>query len=180
MFTCPLNADACLKPLEIRHAADIYNLIDSNRQHLRCWLPFIDKTRHVIDSEVFVRAVQNQFILDGSITAGIWYKKEMAGIIGMHSINWQNRATTIGYWLGEKFQGKGLATLSVRKFLDYSFRDINLCRVEIKAGTKNSRSRAVAERLGFRHEGTLRDAEWLYDRFTDLEVYAILKNDWIG
>jgi ribosomal-protein-serine acetyltransferase len=178
MFTCTLNDNACLKPLEIRHAADIYNLIDSNREHLRRWLPFIDNTRHVIDSEVFVRAMQNQYILDGSVSAGIWYKEEMAGVIGMHSINWSNGATTIGYWLGEGFQGKGLVTLSVKAFLNYSFTELNLHRLELRAGTENSRSRGVAERLSFTHEGTLRDAEWLYDRFIDLEVYAMLKSDW--
>jgi len=180
MFTCPLNDDACLKMLEVRHAPDIYNLIDSNREYLRRWLSFVDSTRHPVDTEVYVRATQNQYILDGSICAGIWHMGEMAGLIGMHSINWSNRATSIGYWLGEKFQGKGLVTLSVRAFLDYIFSELNRHRVELRAGTKNSKSRAVAERLGFTHEGTLRDAEWLYDRFIDLEVYAMLKSNWPG
>jgi len=43
---------------------------------------------------------------------------------------------------------------------------------------ENTRSRAIAERLGFRLEGVHRDAEWLYDHFVDLACYAMVARDW--
>jgi ribosomal-protein-serine acetyltransferase len=50
--------------------------------------------------------------------------------------------------------------------------------VEVRAAPGNRRSRAIPERLGFRQEGILRDAEWLYDHYVDLVVYAMLADDW--
>jgi ribosomal-protein-serine acetyltransferase len=42
---------------------------------------------------------------------------------------------------------------------------------------ENVKSRAIPERLGFRAEGTVRQAEWLYDRFVDHVVYGLLAGD---
>jgi len=48
----------------------------------------------------------------------------------------------------------------------------------LRAAAENKKSRAVAERLGFKHEGTLRDYEWLYDHFVDLAHYGIKASEW--
>ena len=50
--------------------------------------------------------------------------------------------------------------------------------MEIYAVTENTRSRAVAERLGFQHEGTRREAYRLGDAYVDLEEYALLEGNW--
>jgi ribosomal-protein-serine acetyltransferase len=52
--------------------------------------------------------------------------------------------------------------------------------VEIRAGVGNRRSRAVAERLGFRQEGVLSEAELVGDHYIDHVVYAMLARDWSG
>ena len=61
---------------------------------------------------------------------------------------------------------------------DHAFSEWDLNRVAIYAGQGNSKSRAVAERLGFNFEGILRGAEWVNDRYVDLAVYSMLKRDW--
>jgi len=64
--------------------------------------------------------------------------------------------------------------------VDHAFGAWRLHRVEIRAGVENARSRAIPERLGFRREGVLREAERVGDRYVDQVVYAVLAGDWPG
>lgn len=71
-------------------------------------------------------------------------------------------------------------TRSVAALIDLAFGPLDLHRFQLLAATGNRRSRAVAERLRLRHEGTMRDAERIGERFVDLEVYAVLAPEWRG
>lgn len=89
-----------------------------------------------------------------------------------------NRKDTIGYWLAEKFQGKGIITDAVKALIKYGFTEMNLNRIEILCAVDNTKSRAVPERLGLVNEGITRDCEWLYDHFVDSVTYSILSKEW--
>jgi ribosomal-protein-serine acetyltransferase len=51
-------------------------------------------------------------------------------------------------------------------------------KVEIRAASGNKKSRAVPERLGFKQEGCIRQAEYLYDHYVDHVVYGMLDLEW--
>ncbi|WP_410505761.1 GNAT family N-acetyltransferase [Janthinobacterium sp.] len=87
--------------------------------------------------------------------------------------------TKIGYFIGEKFQGKGIITRSVRAVLEYCFDSLNINRMELRCAVGNLPSMRVAERLGFTHEGVLRQEEFLNGIFVDQHVYALLSEDFI-
>jgi ribosomal-protein-serine acetyltransferase len=56
---------------------------------------------------------------------------------------------------------------------------LRLNRVGIEAAPNNPRSRALAERLGFREEGVLREAErFADDDYRDLVLYSMLASEW--
>lgn len=177
MFSHPLDPDTELRILEIRHAPRLFALVDANRLHLRQWLPWVDATKSADDSRVFIDLTLRQLAQSNGFHAGIWNQGELAGVIGHHRIDWTNGATTLGYWLGETFQGKGLMTRAVQAFVHHGFVDLKLNRFEIRCALGNQRSRAIPERLGFKPEGVLRDAEWLYDHFVDHVIYAQLARD---
>ena len=71
-------------------------------------------------------------------------------------------------------------TAAVTALLRHGFRTLEFNRIEIRVGVRNRRSRAIPERLGFRHEGTLRQVERLGDRFVDHAVYGMLAPEWRG
>ncbi len=179
MFYHKLSEDAELRPLEARQSPELFALIDDNRLHLRQWLPWVDLTRTVDDSRAFIELTLRQFAQSNGFHAGIWYQDELAGVIGHHRIDISNGATVLGYWLGERFQGKGLMTLAVQAFVRHAFEDVKLNRFEIRCAVGNDRSRAIPERLGFKPEGVLRDAEWLYDHFVDHVVYGQLAREYL-
>jgi len=178
MFEHKVDDDITLRLLEPRHADALFALVDANRQHLRQWLPWLDANSAVSDTLQFIKMTQKQFADNAGFVAGIWYCGDIVGVVGHNRIDWENRISYPGYWLTEGFQGKGIMTKSCHALINHAFGELNLNRVDIRCAVENSKSRAIPERLGFRQEGVIRQAEWLYDKFVDHVVYGVLSNDW--
>lgn len=169
-----------LELLNQDHAQELFELIEANREFLKEWLPWLDNNRYLQNTIDFIKITQMQYERNETVQFALVHKEEIAGIVGFHRIDWLNRATAIGYWIGEQYQGRGLVTRSCSKVLEYSFGRMGLNRIEIRCATENVRSRSIPERLGFKEEGLIRDAEWLYDHYVDHIVYGMLESDWVN
>lgn len=180
MVKISVEDDLTLKNLELRESEEMMLLVDANRPYLREWLPWLDLTRNIDEMIVFVESAIRQQSSGVGFQAGIWYCNQLVGIIGYHHLEWANRSTCIGYWLAEGHQRKGIMTKACRSLVDYAFDELRLNRVEIRCAVGNIKSRAIPERLGFKSEGLLREAEWLYDHFVDHVVYGMLARDWLA
>ena len=182
MFRASLRSGLDLGLLEERHAATVFALIDANREYLREWMPWVDATAAEDDTLAFIRASLEQFAANNGFAAGIWTgagnSRAFAGVIGTHKINWLNRKVEIGYWVGQEFQGRGIVTAACRAVVTHLLIEMDLNRVEIHCATGNAKSCAIAKRLGFTLEGTLREAELCSGRYLDLHVFGMLKQDW--
>lgn len=160
------------------HANELFQLVDSNRPHLREWLPWLDSQRGIADSYQFVRLMRDQFKNSESMTMGIWNRDSLCGVISFHRFDWMNKSSMIGYWIASTHQGKGIMTKACKAMLEHGFTRLGLHRVEIKCAAGNKKSCAIPERLGFVNEGISRQGEWLYDHYVDLVVYSMLAPDW--
>ena len=178
MFQIEIDKQLQLKLLHVSDAESLFVLTDANRAHLKEWLPWVDYTQTVVDSQKFIEQALQQFAQNKGFQAGIFYNDALVGMIGLHEINWSNRSTAIGYWLAEEAVGNGIMTKATRAVLTYVFEFLKLNRVDIRAASGNVRSQAIPKRLGFVHEGTLRQAEWLYDHFVDLELFTMLREEY--
>lgn len=178
MFVHTLGKTAELRLLEQRHAEELFALTDQSRAHLRRWLPESDVPRSLGDCRTVIKAGLERFANNLGILAGIWCEGRLVGVIGLGKIEWENRSSSIGYWLGESFQGKGLAREACRALINYAFRDLKLKRLEIRCATDNPKSCAIPRRLGFRKEGVLLQSQALDDRYLDIEVYGLLAEEW--
>ena len=116
--------------------------------------------------------------LEKAADFGIYYKGVLVGVIGYHIIDKTNKKTTIGYWLDQNYQGKGIMTKAAKMLIEFAFKKLELNRIQISCAIGNDKSCRIAERLGFKMEGTAREAEWLYDHFVDWKQYSLLKSDW--
>jgi len=160
------------------HAEELFELTDRNKGYLRKWLPWLDSNKYIQNTIDFIQYSSKQYEENNGLQLCIRSGGGLAGMIGFHRVDWLNHSTSIGYWLAEDFQGKGIMTASCRCLLDYAFGNLGMNRVEIRCATENKRSRAVPERLGFTEEGTIRQAEWLYDHYVDHIVYGMLREEW--
>ena len=87
MFGYELGENTELRLLEERHAEQLADLTDRNRDHLRTWLPWVDAGRTVEDSKNFIRSTLKQFVENNGFQAGIWHEGRLAGVVGYHAID---------------------------------------------------------------------------------------------
>lgn len=167
-----------LRLLKLPDADRIFHLVDSNRQHFRQWLPWVDETKTVNDSRKYIQDATEQHEKGTGLYLGIEHKGELIGTVAFIFIHKRNRKAHIGYWLDQGHQGKGIMTTACRMLISYGFRKLNLNRVELGCAVDNARSCAIPKRLGFTKEGVIRDSEWLYDHFVDHEFYGLLLRNW--
>jgi ribosomal-protein-serine acetyltransferase len=172
-----IGEDRTVRQLEEADAEELYEVVAANREYLSEWLPWPPMQTLEITREFIVRS-RTQSPENQGFQAAIIDRGRIVGGVGFHRLDWQNRSTSIGYWLAESAQHRGLVTSAVIALIDHAFDIWKLNRIEIHAGVGNLRSRAVPERLGFTEEGVLREAEVVGDRYVDHVVYGMLARDW--
>ena len=175
-----IDDDSRLELINQSYAEELFDLIEENREFLKQWLPWLDNNRYLQNTIDFITISQLQYERSETIQFVLFYKGKIAGIVGFHKIDWINRLTSIGYWIGEGFQGHGLVTKACSRVLDYSFGKLGLNRIEIRCAADNFKSRAIPERLGFKEEGLVRQAEWIYDHYVDHIIYGMLESEWLN
>ncbi len=175
----PVNSHISLHLINESHALPIFELVDQNRVYLREWLSFVDKMDTIAFAKTFVKGTQKRNQEGVEFAFVIVDRDVVMGRIGVYKIDQQNKIGEIGYWISEKAQGQGIVHLACSALLPFCFNVLGLNRIEIKCGVENSRSQSIPSKLGFVNEGMLRQSEWLYDKFIDLYLYSLLKEDFL-
>ena len=73
-------------------------------------MSFVDRTKTVKDIEAYIHSGLEKFAKGNGFQLGIWADGELVGVIGLNYIFREFRCTEIGYWLGAKFEGRGVMT----------------------------------------------------------------------
>ena len=177
MATIVVDSEILLRRPTLEDAEGLFALVDSNRQYLRRWLPWVDFVASLEDERLWV---QTHLAEDApEYVLLMVYKGDVAGAVGIRGRGSRSRRGEIGYWIAENMQGRGIVTRSCRVIIDYMFERLNMNRVVIRASADNVRSRSIPHRLGFTFEGTERQSELLYDdTFQDMAVYSMLASEW--
>lgn len=173
-----INDKIRLEEIKLSMVQVIFDTIERDRDYLMEWLPFVEMTRHVSDTEAFIKSVIGSNPKKNSIFS-IWYKEEFAGLIGFKDTDWVNRKTEIGYWLAKPMQGKGIILTCVKKLTNYAFTSQKLNRVQIKVAERNTKSEAIPIRLGFSFEGIEREGELHKNKYLDIKVYSLIKSEYL-
>lgn len=108
-------------------------------------------------------AVNFAIAVDGAAVGGI-------GLILRDDV--YRLSAEIGYWLGEEFWGRGIASAAVRALSDYAFTSFKLCRIYAEVFEWNPASMRVLEKAGFQFEGRLRKSVFKDGQVIDACIYA--------
>ena len=155
-----------------RHAEPVYTLIEAERDRLAEWLP--DLATSVEDQRARYRSRRAALGEGTHYSFVIEVDGEVAGTLGLE-VSPEHRTAEVGYLLASRFEGRGIVTRSVQVVIDAAAEQLGVHRFEIFCAPENARSRAVAARLGFRYEATLKERTWCGGRAQDEEVHALFR-----
>ena len=171
-----IDERSVIRTLTLDDDRELFSVVEANRDRLEPWMPWAPLTRSPTDVREFIeRSLASEDDVEGN---GIWVDGRLAGAMGM-SVSTLNDSGSIGYWIDREHEGKGIVTRGARLFVEFGFRDLRLHRISINASVETGRSRAVAERLGFRQEAILRDADKTITGYLDMVVYSMLRDEWV-
>ncbi len=99
------------------------------------------------------------------------------GDIAIHESSPENRAGWLALVFGPDSRGQGYGSEALRIVCRFAFEMMNLNRLELEYVASNARARRVYEKVGFREEGTRRDAYFTFGRYEDAVVMGLLRNE---
>ncbi|MDO8039322.1 GNAT family N-acetyltransferase [Janthinobacterium sp. SUN137] len=159
------------------HAQALATLVAENREHLQAYLPAVVQLDSFGEAQAYLQAACARAASGEVLEWHVFSGTALCGSIRLKDIDTEDRKAKIGYYLGRQFQGRGIASAAVRAVLAHAFGALQLHRIELQCAAGNGASMALAERLGFAHEGVLRQAELLNGVFVDLHVFGLLQAD---
>lgn len=180
MFRIPVRPDLELRLIVYSHAELLFEAVQRDRAYLARWLPWVDDAQSVEVMTDWIRKGLDQFARNEGWHALLWHGDGIAGAVGFKPVDHANKIAEIGYWLAERYQGRGLITAAARAAMNYAFEEWRLNRIEIRCSAANERSAAVARRLGFEEEGLFRQAFRIRDEFHDQRLFGMLSERWLS
>lgn len=176
-FEIKVNDEIVMKLLDNSHAEVQFDIVQKNREFLREFLPWVDKTHTVDDALANIQKSREGFELKESLELGIFYKDQFVGRCGFIS-KMKTNSAEIGYWLDQDYNGKGIMAQCVKKLAEYGLGELGKHRIVIRMDKTNLPSRAIPKKIGFTYEGTERESELNSDgAWRDAEVWSFIQGD---
>jgi RimJ/RimL family protein N-acetyltransferase len=105
-------------------------------------------------------------------------KRNFLGLIEVRDINNEHFQAELSFWIVSKEWGKGYMSEAVQAILRYGFENLELNRLYAYHMLRNPATSRVLAKNGFIQEGLLRQRVWKWDKFEDVALWAVLKEDW--
>lgn len=165
-----------------RDASEWSALRVGSREHLERWEPQLaepwDETYSPGRLKRTLRAQKDAAKAGRQLTALVDVDGHVAGEVSLGGIvRGANQSGWLGYWLGERFAGRGIGTVAVALAMDLAFGPLRLERVEATVKPDNAPSIAVLRRAGFLEEGRLRNYLRIGGARRDHLLYAALVSE---
>ena len=168
-----------LEPIELRHAADLYEAGNDESIWRYKWVPMpqsLDEVRQ------WTEAVTQSMARGNEIAYAIVSKTDQRAIGSTRYLNISpaHRMLEIGWtWIGTKYQRTAVNTECKYLLLTHAFEQLGAVRVQFKTDARNERSRRAIERLGAVKEGVLRKSHTTHTgHIRDSVYYSIIDDEW--
>lgn len=171
-----------LRPLVTRDASAWREARVRNADWLRPWEPTNPETPLYQSSlgpyVTMVRTMRREARHGLTLPWVVTYDGQFAGQLTIGNIIWGSaRTASVGYWVDQRFAGRGVTPTALAMALDHSFSIVGLHRIEATIRPENRASRRVVEKLGFHEEGVRRRCLHVDGAWRDHICYALTAED---
>ena len=131
------------------------------------------------EAEQMISGYQNEIRDQNGMRWGIVLKEsgKLIGTCGFHALSEYDKRIEVGYDLNRNYWQKGIMTEALSLIINHAFGCSDVNRIEAMVEPPNTGSRALLEKLGFQHEGTLRKHEMCRGDFVDIQMFSLLRED---
>ena len=131
------------------------------------------------DAEKFLEYTERVWENNEGARFGVFLREgeRLIGSVGLQA-NREHRHAELGYWIGVPFWGNGYCSEAVREVVKYGFEVLDLERLFASHFVNNPASGRILQKVGMKHEGTLRRHILKWGEYLDLELYALLAADY--
>jgi [ribosomal protein S5]-alanine N-acetyltransferase len=151
------EGDIGLRPIRLRDARVLERELLANRGWLRQWEATSPTGLQSFDTRASIRSLLANARDGVGLPFVLEYADHFAGQLNVSSIAYGSLSSaTIGYWVSERFAGRGVTPTGVALATDHCFFSLGLHRMEICIRPENEPSLRVVQKLGFRYEGLRR------------------------
>lgn len=151
------DGDIVVRPIRVRDAGVLERELAANRGWLRPWEATVPGGGGPYDVRSGIRSLLRHSRTGASLPFVIEVDGEFAGQINVSSISSGSLSSaTIGYWVSERFAGRGVTPTAVALVTDHLLLGMGIHRVEICIRPENRPSLRIVEKLGYRYEGLRR------------------------
>lgn len=167
-----------LRPIRVRDSKVLERELLANRSWLRSWEATNPGGSGAMDIRGSIRSLLAQSRQGVSLPLVMEYDGEFAGQLNVSSIVYGSiSSATLGYWVAERFAGRGVTPACVAMVTDYCFDALQLHRMEICIRPTNLPSLRVVEKLGFRYEGFRRRYIHINGEWADHFCFALVREE---
>jgi ribosomal-protein-alanine N-acetyltransferase len=146
-----------IRPIRLRDARVLERELTTNRGWLRQWEATNPLGPVGFDTRASIRSLLANARGGAGLPFAVEVDGEFAGQLNVSSITYGSLSSaSIGYWVAERFAGRGVTPTAVALATDHCFFGVGLHRMEICIRPENEPSLRVVQKLGFRYEGLRR------------------------
>ena len=161
-----------------RDARTLQHELISNRAWLRQWEATNPEGSGTLDMRSSVRRLLQQHREGSGVPYVMEYDGQIAGQLNVWGMaRGSLSSASIGYWVSERFAGRGITPTAVALCTDIGFREMRLHRMEICIRPENRSSLRVVQKLGFRYEGMRRRYIHIDGDWRDHYAFALVRED---
>jgi RimJ/RimL family protein N-acetyltransferase len=166
-----------IRPITIEDKNELFEYrSDRETNKYQGWIPTT-----LSDVETFIEKISKQINEPETWFQFIIIEKEtqkIIGDLGIHFFDNENKQAEIGCTLNINFQNKGYATESVKRVIDYLFKELKKHRIITSIDPENKNSIRLVERIGFRKEAYFVESLFINEKWVDDLIYAMIEKDW--